>query len=199
MTGGFVVGALEKNYAFLDECPPNLLAAVITLPVGTLPERVAGARCWYDALLDGRLPPPGTWPQAPLDVPARQALDSMGLVRFCKEQPEIVKSLMTDVLSSFSRQSATFREEVATQLQKLEELERIRLAEEALDLDVQKNLVTSRKHQLKDIFLDEATLERLRQEAEAEVARRARDTDAEMTKAWGGAIARVGRDRRRVR
>lgn len=179
MAAGFEAGALERRYAFLDECPTSLVPAVVTLPVGALNERVAGTRRWHDALLAGRLPPLGTWPQAPIDVPVRQALDSMGLVRFFKDQPDLVEALMMDILSAFARQSAEFRSEVAGRLQEIEELERVRQTE------AEAERARREKRAARQVRLDEATLRRLREAAEREVARRSRDADAEMVAAWG--------------
>jgi len=81
MPAGFEADALERRYSFLDECPASLLPLVVTLPLGSLDERVAGTRRWHDALLRGRLPEPGTWPGSPIDVPVRRALESMGRAR----------------------------------------------------------------------------------------------------------------------
>lgn len=179
MAAGFEAGALERRYAFLDECPPSLIPAVVTLPVGTLDERVAGARRWHDALLNGRLPASGTWPQAPIDVPVRRALESMGLVRFCKDQPELVEALMTDILSAFARQNAEFRSEVAGRLHELEELERVRQGEAEVER------ARREKRAARQVRLDEAALRRLREAAEREIAKRERDADADVVAAWG--------------
>lgn len=179
MATGFEARALERRYAFLDECPPSLIPAVVTLPVGTLGERVVGARRWHDALLRGRLPASGTWPQAPIDVPVRRALESMGLVRFCRDQPELVEALMTDILSAFARQNAEFRSEVAGRLHELEELERTRQTKAEADR------ARREKRTARQVRLDEAALRRLREAAEREVAKRERDADAEVVAAWG--------------
>ncbi len=179
MAASFEAGALERRYAFLDECPPSLFPAVVTLPVGTLGDRVAGARRWHDALLSGRLPAEGTWPEAPLDVPVRQALESMGLVRFCKDQPELVEALMTDILSAFSRQHTVFQSEVAGRLHELEELERVRQTE------AEAERARREKRAPCQVQLDEAALRRLRDAAEREVAGRSRDADAEVVATWG--------------
>lgn len=179
MATGFEADALERRYAFLDDCPPSLIPAVVTLPVGMLDERVAGARRWFDALLEGRLPVVGTWPQAPIDVPVRRALESMGLVRFCKDQPELVEALITDILSAFARQNADFSSEVAARLHELEELERVRQTE------AEAERARREKRLARQVRLDEAALRRLREAAELEVAKRDWDADLDMVAAWG--------------
>ena len=98
MDGGFDATALERGYAFLDECPDRLLETAIILPIGDLRQRVHGIRAWRDALLDGRLPSADVWPPAEVAAPVRHALDTMGIVRFCR----IGRSWSTNFLTTFS-------------------------------------------------------------------------------------------------
>jgi len=179
MMTGFSTTALERRYAFLDDCPASLVPTVVTLPIGTMDERVAGVRCWHDALLAGRLPKSETWPKAPLDVPVRQALDAMGLVRFCKGQPVLVNELMKEVLSAFRRQSINFEGEVATKLRELEKLERATRTEAEL------NQARREKREVRDIQLDDATCRRLQVLASEQIASREWDADAQLLTAWG--------------
>ena len=180
----FDAGSLERSYAFLDECPEHLLDDVITLPVGSLSERVRGVRIWRDALLDGRLPPADTWPPAEVAGPVRRALDRMGVARFCKDQPELVDGLLKDVLSAFSRREEAVRTEVAHRIRELEELERTRLRK----LEQLARKLEARSRQTKrrpgSVRLDEETLRRLRMQAEREIAERAPDADASLIGAW---------------
>ena len=84
MTALFDASSIERDYAFLDACPEALVGDVVTLPVGTLQERVAGLLGWRDALLAGRLPAEGSWPSAPVDAPIRAALQEMDLARLAQ-------------------------------------------------------------------------------------------------------------------
>ncbi|NOY92822.1 MAG: VWA domain-containing protein [Deltaproteobacteria bacterium] len=179
MTTGFEAGALERRYAFLDDCPPKLVPTVITLPIGSLTERVKGARRWHDALLAGRLPRPGTWPGPPLDTPVRKALESMGLVRFCKGQPELVEALMMEVLAAFVRCNRDFRSDVADRLRELEELER------ADRRKAEAKLARAKKRAARPVRIDQDTRRRLRDAAQRECAARELSADADMVVAWG--------------
>ena len=179
MAKGFEARALEKRYAFLDQCPASLIPAVVTLPVGTLADRVAGTCSWYEALLRGRLPPAGTWPEAPVDVPVRQALESLGMVRFCKDQPELVEALMADVLSAFERRNGEVRSAVADRLRVLEELERVRATEAEADR------ARRQKRAPREVRLDEATIRRLKAKAEREVATCQCQADSQVVATWG--------------
>lgn len=178
MSQAFDAGSLERRYAYLDDCPDALLAQVVTLPIGTLPERVSGVRAWRDALLGGRLPPEG-WPTADIGGPVRQALEQMGLARFCKDQPELVDAVLSDVLRAFGRQEEDIGAEIAARLRELEELERVRLEEE------EEQRARREKRGARSTRLDEAALRRLRERAERDVRGRARGADGELLGSWG--------------
>ena len=175
----FDAASLERRYAFLDDCPEALLPAVVTLPVGTLPQRVAGVVSWREALLAGHLPPPTTWPPPQVGEPIRRALEDMGLVRFCKDQPELVDALLADILVAVSRQADQLRSEIARQLRELEVLERRRLEEE------EAARARREKRKRPPVRLDEDTLRRLREQAERLAARIQREADAGLVATWG--------------
>ncbi|MFN7142167.1 MAG: VWA domain-containing protein, partial [Myxococcota bacterium] len=173
----FDADALERRYAFLDACPEALVGDVVTLPIGTLPERVGGVLAWRKALLAGTLPPEGTWPGAPIDTASRRALADMDLARFCADQPDLTDALLENVLASFRRQEDLTRSEVAERLRELEELERVRRDEEA-------SAWTRGRRPTEEVELDEATLRRLREQAEREVAARPRSADPALVGTW---------------
>lgn len=169
MIPAFDARSLERRYAFLDDCPESLLQDVVTLPIGTLQERVAGVRRWREALLAGRLPSESEpWPSGGTALPVRRALAELNLVRFCKDQPEIVDALLKDILVALAGHSAVLRGEIADALRKLEALERTR----------HEGLVQS-------VRLDDETVRRLRAQAEREVGQRDRGADATLIDAWG--------------
>ena len=191
MSAGFDVGALDRRYAFLDDCPEHVLADVVTLPIGTLQERVAGVRVWRDALLRGQLPKSDGWPPPHIAAPVRSALEQMGLVQFCRGQDDLVDALLPDVLASFRRQSSVVRDEVAARLRELEELERLRRAEARTDKNVAKQGRVGSGGSTADEptgtseSIDQATMDRLQSEAERGVRAMARAADADMLDAWG--------------
>jgi uncharacterized protein with von Willebrand factor type A (vWA) domain len=178
MSAAFDATSLERNYAFLDECPENLFDDIVTLPIGTLPERVNGVRVWHDSLLAGQLPPDDTWPPAEVSSPVRQALTELRLVRFCKDQPELVDVLMKEILGAFTRQADVLRSDVAARLHELEALERDRLTQE-------KALPRRKKRPARLIQLDPQTLQRLREQATQEAAQRESSADGDLLAAWG--------------
>ena len=188
----FDAASLERSYAFLDECPEHLLDDVITSPIGDLRERVRGVCAWRDALLDGRLPPAGAWPPEQLAAPVRQALERMGIVRFCKGQRELVDELLKDILAAFTRQDDGLRRDVARRLRELEELERVQAHEwEELERSVTRLRETwnarggRAARKAKPVRSGDGDRKRLRAQAEREVFARAREADTGLIEEWG--------------
>jgi uncharacterized protein with von Willebrand factor type A (vWA) domain len=177
VSAAFDVASLERSYTFLEDCPENLFDDIVTMPIGTLSERVSGVRRWHDALLAGHLPTDDTWPPAEISTPVRLALTELGLVRFCKDQPELVDALMKEILGAFTRQVDVRRSDVAERLHELEELERDRLMQE-------KAQARRKKRPVRAIQLDLQTLERLREQAMQEAAQREASADCDLLAAW---------------
>jgi uncharacterized protein with von Willebrand factor type A (vWA) domain len=173
----FDADTLTRKYAFLDDCPEHVLREVVTMPVGTLPERVAGIVSWREALLAGHLPSPTTWPEPRLSDPVRKALSDLDLPRFCKGQTKLVDHLLTDIVQSFRRQATALSVEVTAKLRELEELERQRLA-------LAEKQRTRKATDAELIHLDEATLAKLRLEAESSARRHVSAADAEIVAGW---------------
>ena len=171
-------GALVRQYAFLDDCPPSVLDAVITLPVGTLAERVAGMRQWHDSLLKGELPGPSTWPSAQIAAPIRDALTSMNLARFCKAQPDLVDALLKDIVAAIGQQHVSFQSEVAKKLAELEALERDRAHQQELAM-AERELRKAR-----EIRLSEADLASIRALADQHMAEWQPGPDRELVDTW---------------
>ena len=181
MSIGFDARALERNFHFIDGCPDDVFDSVATFLDGTLEERFEGIRRWHDALLAGRLPPEDGWPPPEIGAPARLALQELGIVHFCKDQPELVNALLNDLLASFIRQNEVISAEVKTRLRELEALERARLLARAKTLKKRKQ---NRKPLRREYRLSRKTLSRLRRQAREEVARRHINVDPELIAAW---------------
>lgn len=144
MSSAFDIRSIASEFRYVEACPPYLLNPVVALPLGDLPVRVRGATAWHEALLAGRLPPPTTWPGAPFDGAVRGVLEQLGIVRFCKDQLDLVEPLMLDIVEAFRRSGERFDSDVATRLGELEELERARLAEQALKARARRKVRTDR-------------------------------------------------------
>ncbi|MCG3135694.1 MAG: Protein ViaA [Planctomycetes bacterium] len=178
MADAFDAGALEERYAFLDECPEDILQDVVTLPVGTIEERVAGVSLWRAALLAGTLPSRDAWPPPEVSDPVRRALEEMGLARFCSGQADLVDALMRDIMKAFAAQADIVNSAIAARLRELEALERERLrAEEAKRRD-------RKTRRAAPAMLDADARRRLRLAAERDVAGRAWAAAPGLTDGW---------------
>ncbi len=148
--------SLDEHYAFLDDCPAHVFAEVVTMPIGTLQERVAGVSSWNDALLRGELPTDDVWPPPEIAGPIRKALTELDIARFCRDQADLRDAVLKDVVAGFSRQAGNFADEIVRRLRELEGLERRRLDD----------LAGAEKRTARKVGLDDATASRLRAEAE---------------------------------
>lgn len=178
MAVGFDAQSLDQSYAFLDDCPEQLLADVVTLPVGTLSDRATGVIQWRRALLEGRMPSEQTWPPMEIAAPARRALTGMGLVRFCEDQPELVDALLKDLLASFARQARALQADVLQRLRELEALEIRRLTTQEAARAQREMRAPSR------VVLGEERRQRLREQAGREEAEKMRPADGELMAVW---------------
>lgn len=150
MNDTFNLSSLDDQYAFLDNCPENLIQDVITLPIGTLQERVRGVRQWYDALLAGRLPSDEAWPAGEISVPIRRALKRLGMVQFFKGQVSLVDALMKDILEAFVRRNEFLLTEIEKRLQEIEIAEQARQGQGEVN-DSDKEVLRSRRRDWRNL------------------------------------------------
>jgi uncharacterized protein with von Willebrand factor type A (vWA) domain len=176
---GFDAASLERQYGFLDACPEALVDAIVTVPLGTLRERVEGVLRWRDALLRGRLPEGGGWPPETVAAPILDALSALGLARFCKDQPELVDDLLKELLTAFARRTDELRSQTATRLRELEALERFKRVE------AEKTAARKERRSPHRVTPDEETMERLRAMAERDAAQRPSATAEQLSASWG--------------
>lgn len=177
MSTSFDARSLERSYAFLDDCPPELLPQIVTLPIGNVAERVAGLRAWRDALLAGGLPRE-PWPSGSIGGAITGALRDLGVARFCKDQPDLVDELLRDIVAAVGRQRDAVESEVVRRLRELEALERAH-REEIAKLE---RRWSSREKIM--VELDEATARRLAQTARHEVEGRSFEAEAGLVAGW---------------
>lgn len=160
--------SLSTRYAFVNDCPDHLLDDVIASPVGDLRERVAGVLAWRNALLEGGIPPKSKWPPEAIDAPVRQALENLGLARYCRGQPELVDAVVRDILAAWSRQFFAHESELAEVFRELRKTE-----------------VLARRKSPRNARPIKSTAAELRAVAESKASARARPDDAALVESWG--------------
>lgn len=170
-TNNFDGTSLSTHYAFLDDCPDHLINDVIASPVGDLRARVKGVVAWQKALTEGRIPTRndcGNWPPQEVDTPVRNILENLGLARFCRGQPELVDTVIRDILVAWKRQFLQYESELAEVFRKLRKME----------------VLARRKASIK-ARPKRSTKAELRIDAAKKIAEQGRPDDAELASAWG--------------
>ena len=136
---------IERIYGQVGDCPPKLAGRIITLPLGTLTERVQGILEWRRSLLDGQIPDLPTWPPSPFREAMLNELDGLDATRFLAQEEELVDRLLMDMLDGLRAAQFKRENELLQILKELESLERMRLAEQQL------KRTSSRIKSLKDL------------------------------------------------
>lgn len=163
--------SLSERYAFIGDCPEHLLGDVIASPVGELRERVAGVVAWREALLNGRLPPKSGWPPEEIDAPVRGVLKDLRLARFCRDQPELVDTVIRDILAAWERQFFAYESELAEIFRELRKMEAL-----------------ARRKTFGKARAPKRTKSELRIAAAKKLAERGRPDDSELASTWGGRV-----------
>lgn len=182
MSEVFDISSLVRRYAFVDDCPTVIFGALMELHDGSLAERVAGVMSWRAALLTGQMPPKGGWSLDWLAEPARAALESLGIARFCEGQPELVDELLVGVIGAMVRRGDDFRAGVVARLRELEALERERLARD------ERSRAPQDKRGAHTVSLDDNALRSLRERATREVRGKVCAPDETLIGAWSAKV-----------
>ncbi|GEM_PF-301146 len=138
-SAGFDAARLESSFAYVNECPDRFLPRLVAGVGGTLEERVQCLVEWRNALLNGRMPPETSWPPPGTSVPARKALESLEILGFCKNNPEIVDDLLDDVLDSLETAETSYLDRLRTLVEQLLNLEERHIAEQKNGQNSQKS------------------------------------------------------------
>lgn len=178
----FDAQSLRRRYASWADCPPKLRPYLINLPRGDLAGRVGGLLSWRNALLAGRLPLSPGWP-SPFGDRFRRELDGLNVVRFLRDEPELVDELLADMLQWLRDAQTELESAVILKLAELEQLERRRVVERMPRKKINLHDLAQVPgpgeeigqeeefaKQMANVKLGEKTLARLRQEAEAAAA-----------------------------
>ena len=114
---------------------------------------------------------------------------TVGIARFCKDQPELVDDILADVVAALLSRHKTICAELARRIRELEELERIRL-QRLHQLAVKLDTSAQRKERhAEPARLDEQVRQRLRKQAEREIAGNLSAVDTELIDIWGSLCA----------
>lgn len=124
----FDAARIETGFYYVNDCPERFLPKMVAGVGGTLEQRIQCLVQWRSALLNGQMPPETAWPPPSAAMPARKALESLEILKFCQNNPEVVDDLLEDVLDSLEAADASFLDRLRTLLEQLLVLEERRHA-----------------------------------------------------------------------
>lgn len=108
---------LEDQYAFLDDCPSELLEEVICSTVGTLEQRSETMQRWYKYFMMGEIPPNPEWlPKHIADV-VQQQIEQSGIAPFLKDQHELTIEFLKHVILQWQVIQSEYQEKLQQWLQ----------------------------------------------------------------------------------
>lgn len=108
---------LEDQYAFLDDCPAELLEEVICSTVGTLEQRSDTMQQWYKYFMMGEIPPNPEWlPKHITDV-VQQQIKQSGIAPFLKDQHELTIEFLKHVILQWQVIQTEYQEKLQQWLQ----------------------------------------------------------------------------------
>lgn len=109
--------SLELEFQGLAMLPDVLFDQVVTLPQGELEERVEGLLGWREALLEGKLPDVGLpWPAPHLARSIRQAIETLGLARFAREDESLTDAILEGILKAALEGKRTYEKSLDSHL-----------------------------------------------------------------------------------
>lgn len=108
---------LEDQYAFLDDCPSELLEEVICSTLGSLEQRSETMQQWYKYFMMGEIPPIPEWlPKHSSDVVQQQIVQS-GIAPFLKDQHELTIEFLKHVILQWQVIQSEYQEKMQKWLQ----------------------------------------------------------------------------------
>lgn len=134
----FDVGELERQYAYLDEVPEELVGSVVSARGGAIREIAGSVAFLRRALLEGELPAVDdlAWPERKVREAALETLEALDIARFCEGQPELADSLLESVLEAIETGQIELAASTEERLKELALLEkRNRLRDDLFEVD----------------------------------------------------------------
>jgi uncharacterized protein with von Willebrand factor type A (vWA) domain len=118
---------IERSLDYIKDVPEEFLEFVLC-SLGHTPElRAESILAWRAALLEGRLPAKNAvkWPIGEANTAIRSTIEALNILPFCKDQPEIVDSLLHNLLEAGESAGQRY----AQLVKELEELARVKRVE----------------------------------------------------------------------
>lgn len=109
---------LEDQYAFLDDCPSELLEHVICSTVGTLEQRSNTMQQWYKFYIQGEMPPPQRWLAKHIAEPVQLQIQQSGITPYLKNQHDLTIEFLQCVISQWESIQHEYNQKLQAWLEK---------------------------------------------------------------------------------
>lgn len=124
---------LEDQYAFLDDCPSELLEAVICSTVGTLEQRSTTMQQWYKYFLQGEIPPQPAWLPKQIANAVQQQIQQSGIAPYLKDQHELTIEFLGHVLLQWEVMQQQYQQKMQEWLN--EKLKNAKTSDQPIDIN----------------------------------------------------------------
>jgi len=123
---------LEDQYAFLDDCPSELLESVICSTVGTLEQRSTTMQQWYKYFLQGEIPPQPEWLPQQIANAVQQQIQQSGIAPYLKDQHELTIEFLGHVFVQWETMQQEYQQKMQQWLN--EKLKNAEMSDQAIDI-----------------------------------------------------------------
>src|SRR5690606_18875571 len=123
---------LEDQYAFLDDCPSELLEEVICSTVGTLEQRSTTMQQWYKYFLQGEIPPQPEWLPQQIANAVQQQIQQSGIAPYLKDQHELTIEFLGHVFVQWETMQQEYQQKMQQWLN--EKLKNAEMSDQAIDI-----------------------------------------------------------------
>jgi len=123
---------LEDQYAFLDDCPSELLESVICSTVGTLEQRSTTMQQWYKYFLQGQIPPQPKWLPQQIANTVQQQIQQSGIAPYLKDQHELTIEFLSHVFVQWEIMQQEHQQKMQQWLN--EKLKNAEISDQAIDI-----------------------------------------------------------------
>lgn len=124
---------LEDQYAFLDDCPSELLETVICSTVGTLEQRSNTMQKWYKYFLQGEIPPSPAWLPKQIANAVQQQIQQSGIAPYLKDQHELTIEFLSHILLQWEVMQQQYQQKMQEWLN--EKLKNAKISDQPIDIN----------------------------------------------------------------
>jgi uncharacterized protein with von Willebrand factor type A (vWA) domain len=116
---------LDQNYRHLNDVNDKILDALIDCQsLENINQKINGIIIWKNALFQGVMPEISEWPPEELILPWKESLKKLNIVKFCKNQSDLVQEILIDLIHSCKQQQEELNINIKNKLKELDDLQK---------------------------------------------------------------------------